>query len=149
MLRTILAITGRPGLYKIISQGKGMLVVEELTNGKRSPAHAREKLVSLADISMYTENDDLPLGEILDRLFAKHDGKPVDLKQIIADGALESVFAEVVPDFDRDRVYKSDIKKLLQWYNILVNAGFDKFTEEETEEADSNAAEEPDEAPAK
>lgn len=149
MLRTILAITGRPGLYKIISQGKGMLVVEDLTNGKRSPAHAREKLVSLADISMYTENDDLPLGEILDRLFAKHDGKPVDLKQIIADGALESVFAEVVPDFDRDRVYKSDIKKLLQWYNILVNAGFDKFTEEETEEADSNAAEEPDEAPAK
>ena len=149
MLRTILAITGRPGLYKIISQGKGMLVVEDLTNGKRSPAHAREKLVSLADISMYTENDDLPLGEILDRLFAKHEGKPVDLKQIIADGALESVFAEVVPDFDRDRVYKSDIKKLLQWYNILVNAGFDKFTEEETGEADGNAAEESDEAPAK
>lgn len=131
MLREILAITGRPGLFKITRQGKGMLIVEDLESGKRTPAHAREKIVSLGDISMYTETEDLPLGEILDRLYAKHEGGKLDVKQLMNDGLLEEKFAEVVPDFDRERVYKTDIKKLFTWYNILVGAGFTKFTEEE------------------
>lgn len=140
MLRTILSITGRPGLFKIISQGKGILVVEELGSAKRFPVHARDKVVSLGDIAMYTESGDTPLGEILDKVYARYEGKAIDVKAIAKDGGLRKAFEEVVADYDRDRVYDNDIKKLFTWYNILVTAGFTKFTEEE--EAKEEAKEE-------
>ncbi len=134
MLRTILAITGRPGLYKIVSQGKGMLIVEELGNGKRFPIHARDKVSSLGDIAMYTESGDTPLGEILDKVYAKHNGEKIDVKALVKEDGLKKAFEEVVEDYDRDRVYNNDIKKLFTWYNILLDNGFTKFTAEETEE---------------
>lgn len=131
MLKEILSITGRPGLFKIISQGKGILVVEELGSGKRFPAHARDKVVSLGDIAMYTESGDTPLGEILDKVYAKYDGKKIDVKELVASKGLRPAFEAIVEDYDRDRVYENDIKKLFTWYNILIDNGFTKFTEEQ------------------
>lgn len=138
MLKKILSITGKPGLFKIISQGKGILIVEELGSGKRFPAHSRDKVVSLGDIAMYTESGDTPLGEILDKVYAKHEGKKIDVKGLIADKGLRKAFEEVVADYDRDRVYESDIKKLFIWYNILVDAGFKEFAEQKEEKTEES-----------
>lgn len=138
MLREILSITGKPGLFKIISQGKGILVVEELGTGRRFPAHARDKVVSLGDIAMYTESGDTPLGVILDKVYAKHEGKQIDVKGLVNNKGLRGAFEEIVEDYDRDRVYENDIKKLFTWYNILVANGFEKFAEEEKPEEENN-----------
>ena len=143
MLRQILSITGKPGLFRIVSQGTRSLIVEDITTSKRFPASARDKVVSLGDIAMYTVNEDLPLGEILDRLFAHHEGKAIDVKTIQKECRLGEEFAAVVPDFDSDRVYDTDIRKLFNWYNILIGAGFDKFTADTEENpADASSAEE-------
>ena len=139
MLRKILSITGRPGLFKILSQGKGILVVVEIGTGKRLPVHARDRVSSLGDIAMYTESGDTPLGEILDKVYAKHNGEKIDVKGLVNSDGLKGAFEEIVEDYDRDRVYNNDIKKLFTWYNILVDNGFTKFTEEEKEEKGENA----------
>lgn len=123
-------------MVKIISQGKGTLIVEELGTGKRFPAHVRDKVVSLGDIAMYTESGDTPLGEILDRVYAKYDGKEVDVKALVASKGLRPAFEAIVEDYDRERVYENDIKKLFTWYNILIKNGFTKFTEEEKNETE-------------
>lgn len=136
MLREIISITGKPGLFRLLSQAKGAIIVEELGSGRRFPAHGRDKVVSLGDIAMYTESGDTPLGEILDKVYAKHQGKAIDVKALASKpGALKEEFAGIVEDFDRDRVHDGDIKKLFTWYNILIANGFDKFTEEKPEEA--------------
>ena len=124
MLKTILSISGKPGLYKLISQGRNMLIVESLTDKKRFPAYGNEKIISLGDIAMYTDTDDVPLKDVLLAMKKKENG------------------AEVLPTFDRDRVYVTDIKKLISWYNLLVACGMTDFeeaaeveaTEEKTEE---------------
>lgn len=144
MLREILAITGKPGLFRIVSQGNRMLLVEELKTKKRFPAHSRDKVVSLGDIAMYTDSGDKPLGEILDLVYAHNDGKTIDVKQLIADGKLRDEFEAVIPDFDKDRVYDNDIKKLFTWYNILLETGMTKFTEDEPEETPAEEAKEED-----
>lgn len=135
MLREIISITGKPGLYKIVSRGKGTLIVEQLGNGNRLPVHARDRVVSLGDISMYTESGDTPLGEILDKVYAANDGKEIDIKGLVATKGLKDSFGKAVEDFDRDRVHDSDIKKLYTWYNILLATGYTKFVEEKEEEA--------------
>lgn len=138
MLRTILSITGKPGLFKIVTQGKNMLLIEDLQSKKRMPAHSRDKIISLGDIAMYTISDEIPLGEVLDKLYAYTEGKDVDVKSLIEKEELRSYFENVLPEFDQDRVYDNDIKKLFTWYNILINAGFSKFTEEpQSEETNS------------
>ncbi len=134
MLKEILSITGRPGLFRILSQGKGILVVEELGSGKRFPAHARDKVVSLGDIAMYTESGDTPLGEILDKVYAKYEGNAVDVKELVSSKGLRPAFEAIVEDYDRDRVYENDIKKLFTWYNILIANGFTEFAEKEDEQ---------------
>lgn len=119
-----------------------MLIVEDLISGKRMPAHQRDKIVSLGDIAMYTEGEDLALGEIMQRLYDAQKGEKIDLKELPTSSDLRDKFASVVPDFDRERVHDSDIKKLFQWYNILVEAGFDKFVaDEEENEEEAPAAE--------
>lgn len=135
MLRTILSVTGKPGLFKILSQGKGVIVAEDLQTKKRLPIHMREKVVSLGDIAMYTESGDTPLGEILDKVYAWRNGEKIDVKALVKEGGLRKAFEEVVADYDRDRVYDNDIKKLFTWYNILIDAGFTKFAEAAEEEA--------------
>lgn len=142
MLKTILSITGKPGLFKLISQGRNMLLVEDLISHKRYPAHSRDRLVSLGDIAIYTDAEEKPLGEVLDAVYAKQEGKPIDIKELENAGTLRSYFGEILPDFDEDRVYNSDIKKLMQWYNLLLEAGFTKFTADE-EAAEETAEEEP------
>lgn len=138
MLKEILSITGKPGLYKIITPGKRTLLVEDLVSKKRFPLGARDRVVCLGDIAMYTVGEDLPLDRILDRVYAVEHGEKIDVKAMDND-MLREEFAKAVEDFDRDRVYPSDIKKLFNWYNILVTQGYTKFTEDEnqaSEEAD-------------
>lgn len=143
MLRKIISITGKPGLFKIISQGKNNIIVEELGSSRRFPATSRDRIVSLGDIAMYTESGDTPLGEILDMVYAKEGGKPIDVKALSAKaGALKDKFADIVNDFDRVRVHDGDIKKLFSWYNLLIANGFDKFAEEEEKEESKEEAKE-------
>ena len=134
MLKEILAITGKPGLFRIKAHSGKSLIVEDIESGKKFPVSMRDRVVSLGDIAMYTEGDDKPLGEILDAVYATEKGCKIDVKSLVADGKLKEQFAVYVTDFDRDRVRDSDIKKLFNWYNLLVDAGFDKFTEEESNE---------------
>lgn len=144
MLKTILSISGRPGLYKLISQGKNMLIVESLVDKKRFPAHGNEKIISLGDIAMYTETEEVPLQRVLLSIKNKENGAPVamDLKKATSED-LRTYLGEVLPDFDRDRVYPSDIKKLISWYNQLVASDITNFEEEEAaaEEQPEAAAE--------
>ncbi|ERJ78332.1 DUF5606 domain-containing protein [Prevotella melaninogenica] len=132
MLQTILSIAGKPGLYKLVSRGKMNLIVESLDEThKRQPAFGTDRVTSLADIAMFTETDDVPLGEVLAKVRDKEDGKLPSLNWRKASAKdLQDYFAEVLPDFDRDRVHTSDIKKLLQWYEILVKAGITNFEED-------------------
>jgi len=137
MLKNILAITGKPGLYKLVSRGNNMLIVESLVDGKRMPTYARDKIVALSDVSMFTNADDIALSEVLTNAGKKEGLKAVAMDPKKASNAeLQQWFDAVLPDWDRDRVYPSDIRKLIQWYNILVNAGITDFTvEEEATEA--------------
>ncbi len=131
MLREILAITGKPGLFKIVSHSSKLLLVEELGTGKRFPASARDKVVSLGDIAMYTDSGDKPLGEILDMVYAHENGEKIDVKALVKSDGLRDEFEAILPDYDKERVYPSDIKKLFTWYNILIENGYTKFAEEE------------------
>ena len=137
MLKTILSISGKPGLYKLISQAKNMLIVESLQTGKRQPAYAHEKIISLGDIAIFTDEDDVPLGEVLNAIKTKENGAKVSLDIKKADNeALRAYLAEVLPNFDRERVYTTDIKKLISWYNLLIETGNADFVEEKkTDEA--------------
>lgn len=151
MLREIISITGKPGLYKIVSHGNRRLIVEDITSGKRMPALERDRIISLGDIAMYTQSEDKPLGEILDQVYATQDGKVIDIKALTDGGKLRETFKAILPDFDEERVHDSDIKKLFNWYNLLVGAGFTKFTEEKKEEekTEEKPADTPEEKPAK
>ena len=138
MLRTILSVSGKPGLYKLISQGKNMLILETLdATKKRIPVYSHDKVISLGDIAMYTDDEEVALGEVLESIKVKENASvaSVDYKKASAE-VLHAYMAEILPTYDRDRVHTSDIKKLVQWYNILVNNGYTEFvsTEEEATE---------------
>lgn len=142
MLKNILSITGKPGLYKLVSRGNNMLIVESLVDGKRMPTYARDKIVSLAEVSMFTTGDDIALSEVLTKVGEKEGLKVASIDPKKADNdAMRTYFAEILPDFDRDRVYPTDIRKLVQWYNILVNAGITDFTTQEEESEETVIAE--------
>ena len=132
MKQTILAISGKPGLYKLVSRGNNSLIVEALdATHKRMPAFGNDRITSLADIAMFTETDDVPLMTILASLSDLEGGKESSLNYKKASPAeLHEYFTKVLPEWDRDRVHNSDIKKLIQWYNILVKAGVTDFEEE-------------------
>lgn len=142
MLREIISITGKPGLFKMIGHGNRRIIVEDIATGKRFPALERDKIISLADIAMYTQGEDKPLNEILDLVYAKHEGKEIDIKALVEKGKLKEAFGEILPDFDADRVHDSDIKKLFSWYNLLLKAGYTKFTKEAEDEAPETPKEE-------
>lgn len=129
MLRTILAISGKPGLYKLVSRAQNSLIVETLdATHKRLPAFATDRITSLGDIAMFTETEDVPLFKVLMSLQTLEVGKKssVDYKKASGD-ELREYFAKILPNFDRDRVHNSDIKKLIQWYNILIENGVTDF----------------------
>jgi len=146
MQQTILAISGKPGLFKLISHGKNNLIVEALdATHRRQPAFGTDRITSLNDIAMYTDSEDIPLMDVLENLKNLEGGKKasLDIKKASGD-ELREYFGKVLPDFDRERVHNSDIKKLLQWYNILVENGITDFKEKEqpTEEEKAQPTEE-------
>jgi len=139
MIKGILSIAGRPGLFRLIQSGRGSLVVEQLGTGKRLPVQQRDRVISLADVAMYTNGDDVQLGQVLASLSEVAGGVQVDVKKVEEEG-LRDFFAKVLPDYDRDRVHISDIRKLLSWYNQLIAAGITDFSDKEPE-AESDAKE--------
>lgn len=136
MKETILSISGRPGLFRLVSSGRGNLIVETIDDAKkRLPAGARDRVTSLNDVSMYTDEDDAPLMDVFQNIANANDGKAVDINVKTASSKeLADFMATALPNYDRDRVHQSDIKKLIQWYNILVNNGYTDFAESEAEE---------------
>lgn len=135
MIKRIVSIAGKPGLFKLVSQGKNMLIVESLATGKRMPAYAHDKVISLADVAIYTNDEDMPLADVLEKVAARAEGKPIDVKAFADDAAIRAYFGEILPEFDKERVYTTDIKKLFSWYNQLIAAGITKFKDDEIAEA--------------
>lgn len=140
MLKKIISITGKPGLQKILSQGRGTLIVEDVETKRRFPVHSRDQVVSLGDISMYTESGDTPLGEIMQMLYDKTGGKPIDGDSMNSE-QLHQSFGDVVTDYDRLRVRDRDIKKLYKWYNLLLADGLTKFVDDTADAEAEKAAE--------
>jgi hypothetical protein len=132
MLKEILSISGKPGLYKMVSQAKNMIIVESLSDGKRIPAYSRDKVISLGDIAIYTMTEDMPLREVLEKIIQKENGGACPVKSDADNNALRKYMSEVLPDYDRDRVYPSDMRKLFSWYNILIQNGITDFSEKES-----------------
>jgi len=134
-LKKIIAISGKPGLYKIISQTKGGLLVESLIDKKRLPINAIHNVSVLNDIAMYTYEDEIPLRNIIKTIAKKHENKEA-ISHKESNQNLVSFFSEILPNYDQERVYPSNIKKLVQWYNILANSKFDfsSIVEENEEE---------------
>ena len=138
-LSGVISISGKPGLYKVIAQGKNSIIVESLIDKKRFPAYSTDRISALEDISIYTVEDDKPLKEIFADIYAKEEGKegPSHKDDI---STLTEYFVEILPDYDEERVYPSDIKKLFQWYNLLLKAGCLDPVEEEKEEKPKKSA---------
>ena len=136
---TILAISGKPGLYKLISRAKNSLIVEALDETKkRFPTFGTDRIISLGDIAMFTETEDIALYKVLNAIKELEQGKTVSIDYKKASGKeLQDYFTKVLPEWDRDRVHNSDIKKLLQWYNILIAAGFTDFDQLKPTEGDN------------
>jgi hypothetical protein len=118
VLKDILAISGEPGLFRFIAQGKNSIIVEHLETLKRSSAHASAKVSSLEDIAIFTEKEDVPLGKVFDIIYEKTSGE-VAIDSKVDGSVLKSWFEEILPDYSRDKVYVSDMKKVALWYNIL------------------------------
>lgn len=127
MLKEILSIPGKPGLFKLVSQGKNMLIVESLIDGKRVPTYTKDKAVSLGDIAIFTEDAEIPLGQVFESVKAKENGAACSTDPKADNDTLRKFMGEVLPDYDRDRVYPSDIRKLITWYNILVKSDITTF----------------------
>ncbi len=127
MLKEILSISGKGGLFKIVSQGKGMLIVESLKDKKRTPAFSKDKIVSLGDIAIYTQTDEKPLSEVLTLIKEKENGKKAEFSAKMDNPTAVKYMEEVLPDYDKDRVYPSDIKKLIGWYNLLIDNDITDF----------------------
>ncbi|KAA6345006.1 hypothetical protein EZS27_007391 [termite gut metagenome] len=136
MLKTILSISGKSGLYKMVSKGKNMLIVESISvEKKRFPAYTNEKIISLSDIAIYTDSGEVPLRDVLTSIQEKENGATLsfDIKQATSE-QLRTYMAEVLPNFDREKVYIADIKKLFLWYNLLITNGITEFKKEEKQE---------------
>ena len=135
MLKSILTIAGKPGLYKLLASGRNMLIVETIdATKKRIPVHATDKVVSLGDIAMFTDDEEVPLWQVLENVKAKAEGKAVALDPKTATNEeLAEFFGEVLPNYDRDRVYMTHVRKLIQWYNMLIANGITEFKPEEEE----------------
>jgi len=139
ILKDILAISGESGLFKFIAQGKNAIIVEQLETGKRSSAYSSAKVNSLEDISVFTENEDLPLGKVFDKIFEKESGGAAIDSKTEAE-KLRKYFEEIIPDYSKEKVYVSDIKKIILWYNLLHKKGM-LVKEEPEKSADSEKTE--------
>jgi hypothetical protein len=139
ILKDILSISGEPGLFRFIAQGKNAIIVEHLETKKRSSAYGSAKVSSLEDIAIFTETEDMPLGKVFDLIYEKENGGPaIDSK---ADAIkLKKWFEGILPEYSKDKVYTSDIKKLASWYNILHNLDLLKKDEPEVKKEEEKEA---------
>lgn len=131
MLKGILSISGQSGLFKLVAESKNNIIVESLDTKKRIPVYSTAKVSALEDIAIYTETGDIPLKDIFKSISEKEEGGSA-LSHKSSGNELKSYFEEVVPEYDKDRVYVSDIKKVLLWYNALHEKEMLDFTEEES-----------------
>lgn len=131
MLKEILSISGKPGLYKMISQAKNMIIVESIVDGKRIPAYTKDKVISLGDIAIYTQNKEIPLSQLLESIKNKENGALCPISATADNQTLKQYMEQVLPDYDRERVYPSDMRKIYGWYNLLINSGLVDFVEKE------------------
>ena len=142
MLKKILSISGRPGLYQLVSYGKNMLLVDTIPAGHRFPVHSRERVMSLGDISIFTTNEDVPLSQVLENMGKKYENKVIDTKAYTTPEQLHEFMGGILENWDADRVHNSDIKKIIAWYNVLVGAGITDFSIEEEEDKAEEVTEE-------
>ena len=132
MFERVLTISGKPGLYRLLSSGRNMIIVETVDAAKkRVPVHNTDKVVMLDDIAIYTDTEEVPLREVFAKIYEKENGVlPLDLKMATPEEMVE-YFEGIMPDYDRERVYLTHIKKMFSWYNILVANDVVDFKEEE------------------
>jgi len=147
MLSKILSITGRPGLYKLISTNKNLNIVESLADGKRIPVYAQEKVVALSDVSIYTTDGDAPLRSVLKKMKEKEEGEKLSLGTKSSGKELFAYLEEILPDYSRESVYASDVKKMIAWYNILIENNINLDEEEKEKEATEEEEKEPPKKP--
>ncbi len=143
MLTKILSISGKPGLYKLVSTGKNLNVVESLADGKRIPIYLTEKAISLNDVSIYTSENDVPLREVLTKIKEKENGAKASISSKSSGNEVFSYFKEILPTYDTDKVYASDVKKIISWYNSLIaaNIEFEKIEDAKDETSEENKEE--------
>lgn len=136
MLKGILAVSGQPGLFKVVSEGKNSVVIESLLTGKKSTAYANAKMSTLEDIAIYTVQEDVPLKKVFKQISEKENGgQAISAKANPEE--LKNYFATVLPEYDKERVYVSDVKKVISWYNLLQEKGLLNFDEEATEASET------------
>jgi hypothetical protein len=135
-LEKILAISGKPGLFKLLTQTRTGFVVESLIDSKKLTLGLRSNISLLSEIAIYTLTEEVPLREIFKKIQEKENGEKTSVNHKDNKDKLEEYFFEILPDYDEDRVYASDIKKVLSWYNLLHENGFNDFDSEEKEDED-------------
>ncbi|MCH2194884.1 DUF5606 domain-containing protein [Kordia sp.] len=127
-LEKILAISGKPGLYELKTQTRNGFVAESLSDGKKISVSLRHNVSLLSEIAIYTYTEEIPLGDVLEKVKEKENGAATSINHKESKAVLTNYFSEVLPDYDQDRVYPSDIKKVIQWYNLLHSKGMTDFT---------------------
>lgn len=133
-LTKILSIAGKPGLYKLVGEAKNNIIVESLIDGKRIPAFSHERISTLKEISIYTEGEDAPLVDVFKSIYDLEGGAQISDPKKMSSNDLKAYFEKVLPNYDKEAVYVSDIKKVLGWYNFLIEKEILDFTEEEVSE---------------
>jgi hypothetical protein len=140
MLKGILSVSGHSGLFKLVAEAKNNIVVESLDTNKRMPVYSTAKVSSLEDIAIFTEHEDMPLKDVFKAISnLENGGEAISVKS--TDKELKAYFQKVVPDYDKERVYVSDIKKVLQWYNALQKKNLLDFSEPEVKEPEEGKTE--------
>lgn len=143
-LKEILAVSGTPGLYRYVAQGKGGIIVESLSDGRRTMVGGTTKVSALGDIAIFTASGEMPLGDLFQTLYDRQGGKAVEVTSKSTPDELRSFMSSILPDYDTERVHQSDMKKIAQWYNLLVAAGMTSFkSSDEAADNSDPAAEAP------
>lgn len=135
-IKDFIAISGQPGLYKMVSQGKTLLIAENLETGQRIPVHATSHVSSMEEIAVFTKTEDKPLKEVFLEIYQKEEGKTILNPKTSTNDQIRDYFASVLPAYDQNKVYISDMKKIFTWYNIMVTSGKVDWTPDEPDKTE-------------
>lgn len=152
MLKDILSISGHSGLYKLVAQSSKSIIVESLETHQKMPVYFTSKVSALEDIAIYTDDEEVPLAQVFEKIYKMENKGETSVSAKSANEDIKDYFGDVLPDYDKERVYVSDMKKVISWYNILLKQNMLNFEEEKKEEAPTEpikAEETPVEKPAK